>query len=50
MVGLAASGDEAVEQAEDLEPDVVLMDISMPGLNGVEATRGILATGRTRRC
>ena len=42
VVGLAASGDDAVAQAEDLEPDVVLMDISMPGLNGVEATRKIL--------
>ena len=44
VVGLAESGDEAVTQAGDLEPDVVLMDISMPGLNGVEATRRIVAT------
>jgi len=44
VVGLAESGDEAVTQADDLEPDVVLMDISMPGLNGVEATRRIVAT------
>jgi DNA-binding NarL/FixJ family response regulator len=42
VVGEAASGDEAVELAERLEPDVILMDIKMPGLNGIEATREIL--------
>jgi DNA-binding NarL/FixJ family response regulator len=43
LVGEAASGDEAVVQATSLHPDVVLMDLTMPGLNGIEATQQILA-------
>ena len=42
VVGEASSGGEAVEFARRLTPHVVLMDIKMPGLNGIEATREIL--------
>ena len=44
VVGEAREGNEAVSLAASLQPDVVLMDLGMPGVNGVEATRRILAT------
>ena len=44
VVGEATSGEEAVTLAEQLQPDVILMDIHMPGTNGIEATRRILHT------
>jgi DNA-binding NarL/FixJ family response regulator len=42
VIGEASDGDETIARAESLQPDVILMDIKMPGVNGIEATRRIL--------
>ena len=43
VVGEASSGEEAVRKAQTLEPDVVIMDLAMPGRDGIQATRSIAA-------
>jgi DNA-binding NarL/FixJ family response regulator len=49
LVGTAADGAEAVDLCRETEPDVVLMDLVMPGVDGIEATRRIVASGSSTR-
>jgi len=41
VVGEASQGREAVQKAKDLKPDIVVLDVSMPGMNGIEATKKV---------
>lgn len=43
VIGEAESGADAITKAEQLQPDVILMDIQMPGINGIQATRQIVS-------
>ena len=45
VVGEAKTGETAVEMAQTLGPDLILMDVNLPGINGAEATKEILAQG-----
>ncbi len=42
VAGMAENGEDAIEQYKELEPDLVSMDITMPGMGGIEATKGII--------
>jgi DNA-binding NarL/FixJ family response regulator len=49
LVGEAENGEQAIELARSLDPDVILMDVRMPGLDGVEATRRLVEEGTRAR-
>lgn len=49
MCGEAGDGREAVEKAAELKPDLVILDVSMPNLNGLEAARQILESGNNAK-
>jgi DNA-binding NarL/FixJ family response regulator len=48
VVGEAETGEDSVRMAHELKPDLVLMDVNLPGINGLDATRKILADSDNR--
>jgi len=44
VVGEVETGEDSVRAADDLDPDLILMDVNLPGINGLEATRQILVS------
>jgi DNA-binding NarL/FixJ family response regulator len=48
VVGEAETGEDSVQMAKDVSPDLVLMDVNLPGINGLDATRQILADSGDR--
>ena len=49
IVGIARDGMDAVTKAKELQPDLVVMDVSMPRMNGVDAMKAILKAGSAKR-
>ena len=48
IVGEAETGEDSIELAQSIDPDLVLMDVNLPGINGLEATRKILDSANHR--
>lgn len=49
IIGIAANGKQAIEMTEALQPDIVLMDIRMPNMNGIDATKAILSKNKKQK-
>ncbi|MEX0647762.1 MAG: response regulator transcription factor [Balneolaceae bacterium] len=49
IIGEAADGEEAIKMALDISPDVIVMDVNMPGMSGIQATRKIISENKNAR-